>query len=297
VVLSPPFAFAIWLAVAALVALCAATRRGARAALACALVVLPLPYLVDGPAAARSMLALGTVWTFVRGIDLALDFPPTNWRARLIHMFAIVDTRLVARRDVRVAPRTVGALVLSIVVGAAAAAALVATLGLTGARRYPARWLAAAMLIAACFELVTSLFRIESAMLNLDAPVLQNAPHLARSVAEFWSSRWNLVVGRVLRDRVFVPLARRSSRRALFVTFAVSGVVHAYVVGAGAGAAAAALNAGFFLLQPILLAAERAMGVRAWPAWAGSAWTMGSLLALSPLFVEPVLLAMSFPPP
>jgi hypothetical protein len=34
---------------------------------------------------------------------------------------------------------------------------------------------------------------------------------------------------------------------------------------------------------------EQAIGVRRWPAAAGHAWTIAWMLALSPMFVEPVL--------
>jgi len=45
----------------------------------------------------------------------------------------------------------------------------------------------------------------------------------------------------------------------------------------------------FFLVQPLLIGAERWMNVRRWRPMAGRAWTLAALALTSPLIVEPAL--------
>ncbi|XP_062115574.1 acyl-CoA--sterol O-acyltransferase 1-like [Humulus lupulus] len=62
-----------------------------------------------------------------------------------------------------------------------------------------------------------------------------NEPYLSTSLQDFWGRRWNLMVTRILRPTVFVPIFRFSSTLighkwaglpAVIVTFVVSGLVH-----------------------------------------------------------------------
>jgi len=45
----------------------------------------------------------------------------------------------------------------------------------------------------------------------------------------------------------------------------------------------------FFLVQPLLIAAERRLAVRRWRPEAGRAWTLTALAITSPMVIEPAL--------
>jgi hypothetical protein len=82
------------------------------------------------------------------------------------------------------------------------------------------------------------------------------------------------------------------------MTFAVSAVFHAYVAAVVLHAWLPALSAAvFFLLQPPMLAAERALRLRRQPRVVRHAWTLACLLLPSPLFIEPVLRMLGLDPP
>src|SRR5208337_2183618 len=88
----------------------------------------------------------------------------------------------------------------------------------------------------------------------------------------------------------FVPLARCGAVFAMFATFAISAVGHALMAFFALGRwKIAAVFGAFFLVQPLLIAAERRLAVRRWPPEAARAWTLTALAVTSPLFIEPTL--------
>ncbi|MBE0542123.1 MAG: hypothetical protein IH623_12105 [Verrucomicrobia bacterium] len=60
-------------------------------------------------------------------------------------------------------------------------------------------------------------------------PALHRKPWAARSVADFWGSRWNLWFSDWFRYAIFARLRRRSML-ALFLAFAISGLMHEWVI-------------------------------------------------------------------
>jgi D-alanyl-lipoteichoic acid acyltransferase DltB (MBOAT superfamily) len=121
-------------------------------------------------------------------------------------------------------------------------------------------------------------------------PVLHDVPIRSRTIAEFWSQRWNRVVSTWLRSTLFMPLARRRQPLlGLCAAFAVSVALHAYVAWAAVGGGPALWASIFFAAQVPLIVVERRIGVAGWPAPAARAWTIAWLCLLSPLFTEPVL--------
>lgn len=288
--MTPATGFAIWLADASLIAALSAHRGGARIALALAALLLPYPFLVDAAPWLRAVFAVGALWCCVRAADFVFEPAPARFGARFVHLFAVLDTRLVARGSVPVPARWFVFAGLAAVLACAALLAIHAADGHEPVARHAIRWFAGIVLIVAVFEMLTALLRIVTALAGLRAPALSETPHRARSIAEFWSSRWNLVVGRVLRDRVFTPLAHRGPVFAIWATFGVSAALHAYLIGAALLDAPAALaSAAFFLVQPLLLGAERGLRIRHRPEPVRRAWTLGMLALFSPLFIEPVL--------
>ena len=76
----------------------------------------------------------------------------------------------------------------------------------------------------------------------------------------------------------------------MFATFAISAVGHALLAVFALGRWNMAVVFGaFFLVQPLLIAAERRLAVRRWRPAAGRAWTLTALAITSPMIIEPTL--------
>ena len=92
------------------------------------------------------------------------------------------------------------------------------------------------------------------------------------------------------RKHSFRPIARRNVALALLATFAISAFAHVLLAYVAVGEWEISLMCGsFFLVQPIIIAAERRLAVRLWPSAAGWAWTLTALAVTSPLITEPLL--------
>jgi hypothetical protein len=118
---------------------------------------------------------------------------------------------------------------------------------------------------------------------GFDVGPLFDDPLASRSLAEFWSRRWNLAF--VEMDRLlFLPPLRRLLGRRLAVpgVFLASGVMHelaiSYPAGAGWGGPLA-----YFALHAVLVPLERVLRPGRWPALAARAWTWLWLLGPLPL--------------
>ncbi|MBI3720931.1 MAG: hypothetical protein HY248_00130 [Fimbriimonas ginsengisoli] len=125
---------------------------------------------------------------------------------------------------------------------------------------------------------------------GFDVPLLFDRPWAARSLAEFWSRRWNLAFIEMNR-RLLLRTARRhlGRRWTRFALFLLSGLLHelalSYPAGGGWG-----LPLAYFALHGLLVAIEERFRI------AGRAWTALWLLAPSPwLFHEPFRHALIVP--
>jgi Membrane bound O-acyl transferase family len=91
-------------------------------------------------------------------------------------------------------------------------------------------------------------------------PSIHNRPWLARSVADFWGNRWNLWVSDWFRHVIFRPLRSRPAF-ALLLTFAVSGLLHEWVINVPlyfvTGRALFGTMMLYFLLQGVGVLVER----------------------------------------
>jgi hypothetical protein len=155
------------------------------------------------------------------------------------------------------------------------------------------RWLAGETAALAVAELITAGLPFAAAPLGINVPPLMQSPYRSASVSEFWAKRWNLRTSEFLfRNCCFAPFARRGVALALFVPFFISAVAHAAIVYVALGRWGISLVCGaFFMVQPLLIAAERWLMVRRWRPAARHAWTLAVLTLVSPLFVEPALQA------
>jgi hypothetical protein len=125
---------------------------------------------------------------------------------------------------------------------------------------------------------------------GMDARTLMDRPIAARSLAEFWSRRWN----RAFRDMgyaaVYRPLVRRfGSTAAILAVFLFSGIVHETVITLSAGAGYG-LPTAYFLLQGLAVVMEdssvgKRMGLGR--GWLGRAFALVVIVAPLPLLFPP----------
>jgi hypothetical protein len=106
-------------------------------------------------------------------------------------------------------------------------------------------------------------------------------PWRLASLADFWGRRWNLFVGRVLHDVVFVPSRRRlGAGAAVLAAFLASGVFHEVIFGLPGGEPFGRYTAFFLIQGAAMLTTDRRL-----PAgWPGRVAALAVLLGASPLF-------------
>ncbi len=252
---------------------------------------LAIPCLVTSRPFFRVILVGITCVPFVAATALLLAPPIAGFRARLAYLCSWCGTHPVNRRARSFDAASLLQLIVATAVLAIAIAVVIAVPG--SGRWLPVRWLAGGIMILAFGEMLTACVPLVATALGLTVPLLMQSPWRSASVAEFWTKRWNIFVSeKVLRPYCFAPLAPRSVALALFAAFGVSGVFHVLLAFIALGRWRIALICGaFFLVQPLLIAAERRLAVRRWRPAAGRAWTLTALAIASPLFVEPMLQA------
>ncbi len=223
-------------------------------------------------------------------VVLSILAPPTTGvRARLAYLSAWLGTREVTRRA-----RSFDSASLLHLIGAtaifAAALAVVKAVPVVGPW-LPVRWLAGGIMLLGFAELATAGHNFLTALMGVTGPSLMQSPVLSASINEFWTKRWNPAASvLVFRNFVFAPLARRGPVLALCAAFSASALLHVLLCAMATCQWGISLMCGsFFLLQPVLILAERRMKVRRWRPAAGRAWTLAALAITSPLFVEPGL--------
>jgi predicted DCC family thiol-disulfide oxidoreductase YuxK len=93
--------------------------------------------------------------------------------------------------------------------------------------------------------------------LRVDARPIMEQPLRSTSVAEFWGRRWNGAFNDLALGLVFRPVARRTGVAVVtLVAFAVSGLIHEFVISLPAGAGFG-LPTGYFILQGLAILAQR----------------------------------------
>ncbi len=255
-------------------------------------VLLPPWLLPERLMLLRGVWALAAFTTTMRIVDLSR----TNWplRRRAFHACSAIDSRrLVKRAPGLHLPALVRLLAWS-ALAAAGVFALHAAPSNARASSLVVRWAAGALVTYAAISATYEALTLVYAATGFETPALHVSPIFSRSIQELWGERWARPINEWLRDTFFRPFARR--RRALVglsLAFLVSAAFHAYAVwvalGAVRGLAMAAWMFAFFVAQALVMILERALRVTRWPQTAGRAWTIAWMLALSPLFVEPVV--------
>jgi hypothetical protein len=288
------WAWALWAIEVAVVAGLASSRRGARAGIWVAIAMLPLPAFVVEPFWPWvALLELALLFALLRAADLAVDRTIATFPRRVLHLASLIDKR----RMTRVPPHFDAHALLKIGVAGGIFVASLYVIGL-GARYddwryYALRWYAGGgPLPFAAFAFLDGVLALVLAAFGRAVPPVNRAPYLATSLSDFWSRRWNSIINALLREHVYRPLAHRGAIVAMTWVFVASAALHAYLIGMLLGAWATLAWTVFFLVQAAGMWLERRLGVRRWSRAAGHAWTLGFLLLVYPLFVEPVLMLL-----
>ena len=133
-----------------------------------------------------------------------------------------------------------------------------------GVRAFHIRGLALSYLAVPIFLLMIEIIVTVTTLCFLSGgglfPVLHRRPWAARSIADFWGSHWNLYVSDWFRHVIFRPLRQRSVM-ALILVFAISGLLHEWVINVPLYYVTGRVLFGtmllYFLLQPVGILVER----------------------------------------
>lgn len=271
-------------------------RDGSRslraAAVAASMCVLAIPFFLDAPPVFRAVQAAVFGTLFCRVVEIARAPWCYGRRERVARMLLVHETRLMkpAPRSLPVGALFAGTIFLSAGILVFDASARLAPPTLPYAIAGWPRWLTAA---AGGYLLIEGLSWILIAAVRpfgWEHEAVQRSPVLSRTLAEFWGLRWNRVIGRLLRRNCFEPLARRGAPMlGVLLAFAVSGLLHFYLVLPAAGLVPAIWMGSFFAVHGILCLVEARLAVRRWPAVAGHAFVVAAFVATIPLFSEPLL--------
>ncbi len=252
------------------------------------LVAPPIPLL-------RAILSLYLAWSFINVVELVRDPAPRSTSFRILQVLVLHDLRLDGSRERRRAPELrFGLLATAALAGAAALSGLSVV---AWAQRFGAtplgwflRYFVGVLVTYLAVEAVVRCLGFAYRAAGLAPPRLHDHPIVSRSLAEFWGRRWNRIVGTWLRAVAFSPLLKRGyPRLGIVVAFLLSALLHFYFCWPALGPMPAALMASFFVVQLPFVGLERVLVLRRWPRLLQRVWTLGVLLLLSPLFVEPFL--------
>jgi hypothetical protein len=279
---------AAWWASMLIVLTLSASPAGARLGAVIAGLFAAIPCFVDGSPLARCLLMCFMGIPFIFSAAMVLASPIGGFRSRLRHLCSWCGTRRVECR-----PRSMGSAALQTLMIATAvfsgALIIISTTPDFGSWLL-LRWLAGGISIFAVAEMATAVLSLMGAALGVEVPPLFHSPYRSTSVNEFWTKRWNIPASEIFRRYFFGPIARRNAGLALLATFSISAIAHVLLTYVALGRWEISLICGsFFLVQPIIIVAERKLAVRRWPSGAGWAWTLTALAITSPLITEPLL--------
>ena len=288
--MSPIAGLGIGLAVLLAVTALASSRTGARVALLLTAVSLPLPLWVNAHPGVRVMLAFAFLVPFLCATSFA-STPIGGFRRRwafIVCTYAFVD----ASRAVRVGrhwnSKAATHLIVATAILVLTALAWLALDPMPNVLRVSLRTLCALVLFLALGEVAEHGPSLVAGLIGFQLPPRFRQPFRSQSVGEFWGKRWNGMMEHWLRDHCYRALAGHSPRFALWMTFAASAAIHAYIALA-VDLRSALLWGAFFLAQPFAIGIEHVLKVHRWPPLAGVFWTYAWFAVLVPLLVLPML--------
>ncbi|GEM_PF-2373498 len=288
-------ATALWIAVWILTSALARTQAGARTCLVLVTLALPLPWLVHAPYQLRVVLSFALGFLFIAAVDFAADRKAPTVSGRLLSilaLFALIDAMSAVAVRKRLDRRAAAHIAIAIICGLGARQLWITSTNMPAWLQTPVRIGAAAALIITVAEISSEIVRLISAGCGVQFTDVHDHPHLSRSVTEFWSRRWNLFGARWFRQHIYLRARRKSVALAVFALFAVSAFMHIYLIAAVVPWKWMLWCGAFFMAQPPLILAERALNIRRWHPLAARAWTIAVLSALLPLVLSPLLAAL-----
>jgi hypothetical protein len=238
----------------------------------------------------RVLSACALSWALFRVIDLVRARTPLPLLQRLVHAMSFIDTRQLSWREPRLEAAALRRLGFYALMAAGALPGIVAASELPQPALAGLRWLASAVFVYSFAEVVFALLRLFYGAAGAELPPTHRRPVASRSVAEFWSTRWNQVIAHWMRCNVFLPVARRAGVAAgVAASFLVSAIWHAQAILLAVGWQMAAAMTAFFVLQLVLISVERSLAVWRWPRAVQHVWFFAAVGLSSPLFTEPIL--------
>ena len=262
-------------------------RLGAALLVTCAFV---LAWHAPGRPLARGLLAFLAGCSLFIAVKISFSEESLSIRGRLLQVFSWPGLRRGGRVPANSSLRAIGWLMLYLTLAGLALLVLLHTRHRVGAIYSLERLSAGVLLLYSVVQVFFDFasFCFQAAGSGLDS--LHRTPIAARSLAEFWSQRWNRVVSAWLHMFVFLPLARRRCPRlGVFCAFLVSGVLHGWVILVAIGSSGALAILLFFVVQGAFVLAEPRLRIHAWPVPVARGWTVAMLLASSPLIIDPYL--------
>ncbi|HEV2210373.1 MAG TPA: DCC1-like thiol-disulfide oxidoreductase family protein [Verrucomicrobiae bacterium] len=146
------------------------------------------------------------------------------------------------------------------------------------------------------FHLLSLLWRAR----GINARPIMQSPATAASLSEFWGGRWNAGFSDLMHKNLFTPVSRRiGSRRALFLIFLISGILHESVISVPAHGGYG-LPAAYFVVQGLAVLFEHSGPGRKLGLGSGfRGWCFVTLVAglpafwlFPPVFIHHVILPM-----
>jgi hypothetical protein len=245
------------------------------------------------PAIMRGVGGLFQMLLFVRVFDLFRDRRVSALPDRIKHAFSAVDTRLLKPTPRTFEARRLLAALSWIALSVAGAFVALAAPRAPTALYWPVRWLGGLLIAYGGVEALWASIGTLYAGLGFKAPELHKLPLLSRSVQELWGRRWAQTIRQWLQVNVVRVWARHGSLGAgALLAFVASGAGHGYAVLIAVGPTMAAAMLGFFVLQGVLVAVERKLGVLRWSPLPAHAWVISVMVLSSPLFTEALLRAL-----
>jgi hypothetical protein len=252
--------------------------------------MLAIPWVGEAPLS-RGVLCLAAIASLGRLIDLARERRSIPALRRLWHVLSPIDSW-------QASPAPSGLDLRAL--GIALVGTLVAALGFVVVQKdsfpsyswgyWGARWMGGLLLIYGLADAVHALLAVLYRIGGRQIPSQHRTPLAARSIQEFWGSRWNRTVSRWLDRNVFRSWARRGEPRSGWaIAFVISALLHAYLVLVAVGPATALWMGIYFLLQGVLVLVEIRLHVDRWSTMWAHGWVASVMILTSPFFTEPFL--------
>ncbi len=269
-----------------------AVRRAAAALVGVASLSVPF-FVAGGPKLAITFCALFSVLAPIKILQLSVDPVPRSPAFRVWHAAMPFDARKTRPVERGLPPRAAALLALHGVTCLIGVSVALWAATLPEPTRRGVRLAAGIVGVYGGTQVMAALYVLGHRLIGVEVPPIMRAPILARSIAEFWSLRWNRAVHELLRSAFYAPLARRGlARTGVFAAFLGSAVLHFWIVVFTLGPRWALVMSGFFVVQGVLALVEDRLRVRRWRPAAARAWTLGTFALSAPLFVEPFLRAL-----